>query len=194
MFCHVFLTGPPGIGKTTLIRKVSEVLISSGVPVDGFYTEEVRQGHRRVGFDVVTISGNRGKLARISGDANNDRCRHRVGQYVVDISSFEQLVLPLMDPFSSTKALNKRVCVIDEIGKMELFSQPFTSAVGKVLDNPSVVVLGTLPVSKGRLLPFVEEIRHRQDVKLFNVTKQNRDEIVHEIVTSIEECRIEKSK
>ncbi|KAG9461459.1 hypothetical protein GDO78_016818 [Eleutherodactylus coqui] len=95
---------------------------------------------------------------------------------------------------SSTKALNKRVCVIDEIGKMELFSQPFTSAVGKVLDNPSVVVLGTLPVSKGRLLPFVEEIRHRQDVKLFNVTKQNRDEIVHEIVTSIEECRIEKSK
>ncbi|KAG9472233.1 hypothetical protein GDO78_020665 [Eleutherodactylus coqui] len=105
----------------------------------------------------------------VSGDANNDRCRHRVGQYVVDISSFEQLVLPLMDPFSSTKALNKRVCVIDEIGKMELFSQPFTSAVGKVLDNPSVVVLGTLPVSKGRLLPFVEEIRHRQDVKLFNV-------------------------
>ena len=53
-----------GVGKTTLIQKATEVLKSSGVPVDGFYTEEVRQGGRRIGFDVVTLSGIRGPLSR----------------------------------------------------------------------------------------------------------------------------------
>ena len=54
-----------GVGKTTLIQKATEVLKSSGMPVDGFYTEEVRQGGRRIGFDVVTLSGIRGPLSRI---------------------------------------------------------------------------------------------------------------------------------
>ncbi|XP_071997227.1 cancer-related nucleoside-triphosphatase isoform X2 [Engystomops pustulosus] len=169
MHCHVFLTGPPGSGKTTLIQKVCEVLASSRLPADGFYTEEVRQGCRRVGFDVVTLSGNRGELARIGDYFSSKKPVHRVGQYVVDISSFEQLVLPLMDRFKSTiKTINRPVCVIDEIGKMELLSQPFVLAVNKILDNPSVVVFGTLPVSRGKFLPIVEEIKHRQDVKLFN--------------------------
>ncbi|XP_073527553.1 cancer-related nucleoside-triphosphatase isoform X2 [Phyllobates terribilis] len=183
-----------GIGKTTLIKKVSEVLTSSRVLVDGFYTEEVRQG-QRVGFDVVTMSGNREKLARIGVELNNARCIHRVGQYVVDISSFEHLVLPLMDRFSSTTNISqKTVCVIDEIGKMELFSQPFILSVKKILDNQSAVVFGSLPISRGRFLPFVEEVKHRQDVKLFNVTKENRDGILNEIVASIQDCVIAKSK
>lgn len=55
----------PGVGKTTLIQKASEVLQSSGMPVDGFYTQEVRQGGRRIGFDVVTLSGARGPLSRV---------------------------------------------------------------------------------------------------------------------------------
>lgn len=62
---HVFLTGPPGIGKTTLIQKVTQALRSSDVPVDGFYTEEVKEGGRRRGFDVVTLSGKRGPLSRV---------------------------------------------------------------------------------------------------------------------------------
>ncbi|XP_059981842.1 cancer-related nucleoside-triphosphatase isoform X2 [Lagenorhynchus albirostris] len=93
---HVFLTGPPGVGKTTLIQKVSEVLKSSGVPVDGFYTEEVRQGGRRIGFDVVTLSGARGPLSRIGSELPPGKRECCVGQYVVDLTSFEQLVLPVL--------------------------------------------------------------------------------------------------
>ncbi|XP_022408834.1 cancer-related nucleoside-triphosphatase isoform X2 [Delphinapterus leucas] len=93
---HVFLTGPPGVGKTTLIQKASEVLKSSGVPVDGFYTEEVRQGGRRIGFDVVTLSGARGPLSRIGSELPPGKRECCVGQYVVDLTSFEQLVLPVL--------------------------------------------------------------------------------------------------
>ncbi|XP_018887490.3 cancer-related nucleoside-triphosphatase isoform X2 [Gorilla gorilla gorilla] len=93
---HVFLTGPPGVGKTTLIHKASEVLKSSGVPVDGFYTEEVRQGGRRIGFDVVTLSGTRGPLSRVGLEPPPGKRECRVGQYVVDLTSFEQLALPVL--------------------------------------------------------------------------------------------------
>ncbi|XP_063246555.1 cancer-related nucleoside-triphosphatase isoform X2 [Prinia subflava] len=95
---HVFLTGPPGVGKTTLIQKVSQALKSSGVPIDGFYTQEVREGGRRTGFDVVTLSGNQGPLSRVSpsSDSSASRREYRVGQYVVDLVSFEQLVLPML--------------------------------------------------------------------------------------------------
>ncbi|XP_036211039.1 cancer-related nucleoside-triphosphatase isoform X6 [Myotis myotis] len=94
---HVFLTGPPGVGKTTLIQKASEVLKSSGVPVDGFYTQEVRQGGRRIGFDVVTLSGLRGPLSRVGAGPPPGTRECRVGQYVVDLASFEQLALPVLD-------------------------------------------------------------------------------------------------
>ncbi|XP_075059560.1 cancer-related nucleoside-triphosphatase isoform X2 [Mixophyes fleayi] len=179
----------PGIGKTTLIQKTSEVLKSSGVSIDGFYTEEVRQGGRRIGFDVVTLSGKRGNLARIGTDltAVNRECR--VGQYVVDVTSFEHLVLPLLNCAETTEdSVNKSVCVIDEIGKMELLSQSFTYVVPKILDCTSSVVLGTIPVPKGKPLPLVDKIRQRHDVKVFHITKENRDEIQQEIVNFIKDC------
>ncbi|XP_005602754.1 cancer-related nucleoside-triphosphatase isoform X3 [Equus caballus] len=149
---HVFLTGPPGVGKTTLIQKASELLKSSGVPVDGFYTEEVRQGGRRIGFDVVTLSGMRGPLSRAG----------------------------------SSSGPGQRVCVIDEIGKMELFSQPFIQAVRQTLSSPGTTVLGTIPIPKGKPLALVEEIRNRNDVKVFSVTKENRNHLLPDIVTCVQ--------
>lgn len=64
-----------------------------------------------------------------------------------------------------------RVCIIDEIGKMELFSQPFIQAVRQTLSTPGIIVVGTIPVPKGKPLALVEEIRKRRDVKVFNVSK-----------------------
>lgn len=63
------------------------------------------------------------------------------------------------------------MCIIDEIGKMELFSQPFIQAVRQTLSTPGTVVLGTIPVPKGKPLALVEEIRNRRDVKVFSVSK-----------------------
>lgn len=61
-----------GIGKTTLVRAVCQKLQEEGSTLHlcGFFTEEVRGSGRsgrgpRIGFDVVTLAGERGTLARI---------------------------------------------------------------------------------------------------------------------------------
>lgn len=56
----------PGVGKTTLVKNVVQQLQGLGVLLVGFYTEEVRGHHGRIGFDVVTLDGQRAPLARVS--------------------------------------------------------------------------------------------------------------------------------
>jgi len=54
-----------GVGKTTLCKNVCEKLEDLRFECQGFYTEEIREDGQRVGFDVVTMDGKRGPLARI---------------------------------------------------------------------------------------------------------------------------------
>lgn len=65
---------------------------------------------------------------------------------------------------------SRKVFVIDEIGKMELFSQSFIRSVRQTLDSSSCTILGTIPIPKGKPLGLVEEVRSRRDVKVFTVS------------------------
>uniref|UniRef100_A0A8C6WN90 Nucleoside-triphosphatase, cancer-related n=1 Tax=Neogobius melanostomus TaxID=47308 RepID=A0A8C6WN90_9GOBI len=193
MIKHVFLTGQPGVGKTTLVQKACEALVSSGATVEGFYTEEVKAGGRRVGFDVVTLTG-RGDTCPESGifildmaGPSHGRQEYTVGQYVVDLPSFENLVLPLFKNVGSGGAARK-VFIIDEIGKMELFSQSFIRAVRQTLDSSSCTILGTIPVLKHKPLALVEEVRGRSDVKVFTISKENRNSILQDVLSTVNEC------
>ena len=85
-----------------------------------------------------------------------------VGRYKVDIGSFERTVLPVM---SSKNA----VIVLDEIGKMELLSHSFCTAVRKVFEQEGVIILATVPISKVKPLQLVEEIKIRSDCILYEV-------------------------
>ena len=42
------LTGRPGVGKTTLLRKIAAGL--SGLSIGGFFTQEIRERGSRMGF------------------------------------------------------------------------------------------------------------------------------------------------
>lgn len=66
----ILITGEPGCGKTTLVRKLCEKLSSDGFNMfQGFYTEELRDSsHNRIGFDVIDIKNTekRAALARVT--------------------------------------------------------------------------------------------------------------------------------
>ena len=69
---NFLLTGPPGCGKTTFIRRLVERL--GDLHLAGFYTQEVREQGQRVGFEAVFLSGRRALLAHV-----RSRSRHRLG-------------------------------------------------------------------------------------------------------------------
>ncbi|XP_071524354.1 cancer-related nucleoside-triphosphatase homolog isoform X2 [Panulirus ornatus] len=179
---HVALTGPPGIGKTTLVQKIVSKLQETELPCQGFYTQEVRQGGRRVGFNVITLDGKTGVLAKVKADSSNRR-EHRVGQYVVDVPAFESLALP----FLRTQNISPHILVLDEIGKMEMFSQGFVCGVRQIMSQPNSTLLITVPVPKGKPMPLVEEIRNHPDILLVNVTRENRDDdvLLKKILTTL---------
>nr|CAD7427857.1 unnamed protein product [Timema monikensis] len=169
-----------GIGKTTLIKTVSKLLIDKKVTIAGFYTEEIRNAGKRIGFDVVTLDGKRGILARVMEHVDQSNIsRYQVGQYNVNKDSFESLTLPI---FSAQEC---RVLVLDEIGRMELFSDDFKQSVKSALNNPQQVILATIPVAKGRPISFVEEIRQHPNAKVFILLQ---DKSVLPIVWCREDC------
>ena len=153
----ILLTGRPGCGKTTVIRRVAELL--PGRALAGFYTEEIRVGGQRQGFAVRTFSNTTGTLAH-----TRTRGPCRVGRYGVDVEAFERIVLPEL-------ARPAAVLLIDEIGKMECFSAAFVRAVRDLL-NGAVPMVATVALRGPGL---IAEIKSRPDAELLEVTMWARD-------------------
>lgn len=156
---NVFVTGRPGVGKTTLIRSV---LDSLGPCAGGFYTSEIREGGRRVGFAIRDLRGVEGVLAHVDLESP-----HRVGRYGVNREDLERVgVRALLDAVGSSELV-----VMDEIGRMELCSDAFQRAVNVALDSPTPV-LGTL---QDRHNAFLDAVRAREDVEIVRITETDRD-------------------
>lgn len=60
---------------------------------------------------------------------------------------------------------------IDEIGQMEMFSDNFKKLVTSYLDSDNIFV-GI--ISKVFQDPFIDKIKKRDDIKLFEITPENR--------------------
>ena len=60
--------------------------------------------------------------------------------------------------------------MIDEIGKMEMFSSSFVQTVRSLTARVGTTVLATIPIAKGRPIPLVEELRQSADAKLVVVS------------------------
>jgi len=159
---HILLTGTPGCGKTTLLKRLADELRMLH-PL-GFYTEEIRQQGRRQGFRLVGLNGAMGLLAHV--DFHGDP---RVGKYGVAVDRFEG--------FLNTQKLEQVVTplvFIDEIGKMECLSTRFVDLVRHLLDSPQILI-ATVALKGGGL---IAEVKQRPDVALIEVNPDTRDRLV----------------
>ncbi|HHH40033.1 MAG TPA: AAA family ATPase [Sedimenticola sp.] len=165
----LLLTGVPGVGKTTLIRRIAERL--HGIDIAGFYTEEIRRDHQRVGFRLVNLRGGSGVIAH-----TDIHSPYRVSRYGVDIAAIDRLVTEALDVEEA------RVYLVDEIGKMECLSETFVERMRRLLDCGKPLI-ATVALRGGG---FIAEVKRLPDIELWQVTRTNRDSLVDDALKWLE--------
>ncbi len=165
---NIFLTGAPGIGKTTVIKKIME---KCRFPMRGFYTEEERVEGIRAGFLMHSLDGKTGYLAH-----RDIKSPFHIRRYGVSIVNVEKIAA------ASIAVHEDKLIILDEIGKMECFSPIFREAALAALDSTNIVI-GTITLGGGE---FIESIKNRNDIEIIEVTLENRDELPEIIIQKAE--------
>ncbi len=164
------LTGPPGVGKTTIILKLYEHYRTRGVAVAGMVTQEVREGGRRVGFKIRDLdSGREGWLAKTEGATGA-----RIGKYNVDLHDLEGIgVEAIRNAIEGTSKL----ILVDEVGPMEMTSTAFRRSISRLfhINKPMVAT--------------VKYGSHYQEVEaelvgsaMFTITPYNRSQVIAQLI------------
>ena len=163
----LLLTGASGVGKSTVVRRVADAL--EGRSFGGFWSGEVREGRKRVGFRLEAFGGERALLAHVDSDSP-----HRLGRYGVEVEALDRLVEMALAP-------GPGLYLVDEIGPMECFSERFVAAVRALLDSGARIV-ATIHRNAGG---FVQEVKERPDTELWEVTRENRDAMAERVLAWI---------
>ena len=99
-----------------------------------------------------------------------------IRRYGVSGENIETIAVPSLEP------VDRNIIILDEIGKMECFSEAFKVAVQRALDAPNIVV-GTITFSGD---DFIQGIKKRDDIEIYEVTLDNRDELPEIILKKVE--------
>lgn len=166
----ILITGLPGCGKTTLVRGLAEALIHLH-PV-GFFTAELRQAGKRIGFKLRSLDGLGALLAHV-----DIKSHCRVGRYGVDVAGFERFLKTL--PLHETKT---GLMVIDEIGKMECSSDLFRATVAAALTAPSPL-LATIAMKGGA---FMDKIKQHPATTLITLRRNNQEALFRHVLNCLQ--------
>ncbi len=168
---HVcLLTGPPRAGKTTLIKQVVADFKGKAC---GFYTEEIREKDERRGFQLVALDGRKVTLSHI-----DFKSPYRVGKYGVNIEGLEEVGVAALLGAQS----NCDLMVVDEIGKMEMLSLKFRSAIEDLI-TANRRVLGTILLHHHT---WSDIIKARPEVQTVMLNRNNYSQVLSEVTRWLE--------
>ncbi|PKL51670.1 MAG: nucleotide kinase [Nitrospira bacterium HGW-Nitrospira-1] len=172
---NILITGLPGAGKTTLMKKLC--LIFKEFNPAGFFTSEILENGERVGFAVENLNGDRRILAHI-----NLKSRCSIGKFKVDVKGFEDFMQNIM-----LKEKKTGLYIFDEICRMECKSKKFSKLLADLL-NSDKPLIATIP-DKGA--PLLNEIRKRDDVRIFELTSSSHEHKLKELTMVIRDLLLE---
>ena len=172
----ILVTGPSGIGKTSILRRTVEELTTRKYAVGGMVCREVREAGVRVGFEIVDLStGARGWLAHV-----NQPTGPKIGKYRVNLTDLEVIgVGAILDAVK-----NADILAVDEIGPMELSSTAFSNALVNAVES-NKPMLGTIHYELSN--PLVNSIKTREETEILRVTYENRENLHYFIADKISE-------
>jgi len=153
----IFITGSPGCGKTTLIKKLIKFYKGS---ISGFFTEEIRNKTRK-GFKIKDIqSGEEGILASVDLKSGP-----KVSKYFVNLKDIEKIAIPSLERKAD-------LYIIDEIGAMELCSKLFEKKLEEILKSEKNI-LATLHRN------YID--KYNKYGKVIWLTKEDRNDVFEKI-------------
>jgi nucleoside-triphosphatase len=169
---NILVTGPPGCGKSTLVMRV---LARISATAGGFTTAEMRTpGGPREGFRITGLSGAEGVLAHVMFKAGP-----RVGRYRVNLDDLERIGVAELE--RAVNDVSTSLIVVDEIAKMELFSESFRRVVARALES-SKPLIGTIQIRRD---PFLDRIRARVDTEIISIDRRTPDDAEARIVSHL---------
>jgi nucleoside-triphosphatase len=165
---RIFLTGRPGIGKSAIIKKLIEILKERGLKVAGILTQEIRKGEKRKGFKIMDISSSEEGILSAIGI----KSKFKVSKYGVNIQDIDKIVNRCRESIKEAD-----VIVIDEIGKMEFFSENFRKLIDEILkeEKPLIATLHR---------KYINEFKKFGE--LIIVTEQNREKLAEELLSKVD--------
>jgi len=170
----IFVTGSPGVGKTSVLLRSVNGLKDKGYEIGGMISHEVREGGVRVGFEILDFStGQRGWLAHI-----NQPTGPKISKYRVNLTDLDAIgVGSILDAIR-----NADIIIVDEIGPMELFSSAFREAVVQAVES-NKPVLGTIHFELRD--SFVNSIKKNEAAEIIEVTYENRETLHNLIIEKV---------
>lgn len=164
---NLLISGLPRCGKTTLVKQISDAQSLSD-RIKGFITEEIREKGERVGFKIISLpEREEGFLARKGFSSP-----YWVGAYGVNIAHLEKIGVASIE----RGLTSGKIILIDEIGKMELFSEKFKKILVEALNSPQKVLATIME----RRHEFADKIKERKDVRLVFLNRENFQNVFHE--------------
>lgn len=162
----LFITGKPGIGKTTILLNAAKELRNKGYKIGGVLSREVRRDDTRIGFEIIDFAtGQKGWLAHVDQPSGPQVSKYRVNLHDLDEIGVNAVHNALKDA---------EVTIIDEIGPMELFSKAFRQVVKDAVDSQKLL-LGV--IHQRARDPIIDSIKKRSDAELFEATNENRQRL-----------------
>jgi len=171
---NIFITGLPGCGKSTLIKEIISQL--KGKKICGFLTPEIRTDHERKGFLITSLDGKQKEFmahADKSVFGRNSELR-KFGKYWINIGAIDKFCERILNDIE-----NCSIIVIEEIGKMEFFSEKFKEMLSKIIAS-KITLTSKITLIATLHRAYVKDFKNKG--KIFVLTRENFNVIKREIL------------